>query len=158
MFKIYNQLRSVFAVNKIFVWQPATSSLMRSSLLKCPLDVATNLFLLALPRNYQPTSHESGEKVVYCCYVTLWPVLLATPILILTALICLKIGPIPASFCLFSSFPITISIIQVDKCADGVLGIRTRGRRMAGTDETTELWQPPKQHWYVCLVLAIKLW
>ena len=25
-----------------------------------------------------------------------------------------------------------------------MLGIQTRGRRMVGTDETTELWQPPK--------------
>ena len=25
-----------------------------------------------------------------------------------------------------------------------MLGIRTRGRRMVGTDETTELWRPPR--------------
>ena len=30
------------------------------------------------------------------------------------------------------------------KSLDGVLGIRTRGRRMVGTDETTELWRPPR--------------
>ena len=29
------------------------------------------------------------------------------------------------------------------KSVDGVLGIRTRGRRMVGADETTELWWPP---------------
>ena len=28
-------------------------------------------------------------------------------------------------------------------CLDGVLGIRTRGRRIVGADETTELWRPP---------------
>ena len=51
-------------------------------------------------------------------------------------------GPILASFCLFfRSFLITISI-QIEKSIDGVLGIRTRGRRMVGTDETTELWWP----------------
>ena len=30
------------------------------------------------------------------------------------------------------------------KSIDGVLGIRTQGRRMVGADETTELWRPPK--------------
>ena len=39
--------------------------------------------------------------------------------------------------------PITISIIQIEKSVDGVLGIRTRGRRMVGKDETTELWRHP---------------
>ena len=29
------------------------------------------------------------------------------------------------------------------KSLDGVLGIWTRGRRMVGADETTELWRPP---------------
>ena len=41
----------------------------------------------------------------------------------------------------FRSFLLTISI-QIEKSIDGVLGIRTRGRRMVGTDETTELWRP----------------
>ena len=31
----------------------------------------------------------------------------------------------------------TISIIQIEKSRDGVLGIRTLGRRMVGADETT---------------------
>ena len=31
------------------------------------------------------------------------------------------------------------------KSVDGVLGIRTQGRRMDGADETTELWRPPLQ-------------
>ena len=48
-----------------------------------------------------------------------------------------KIGPIPAPFCLFSLF----WIIQIEKSIDGVLGIWTRGRRMVGADETTELWR-----------------
>ena len=56
----------------------------------------------------------------------------------------LKNGPIPASFCFyFRSFLVTISI-QTEKSIDGVLGIRTRGRRMVGADETTELWRPQK--------------
>ena len=41
----------------------------------------------------------------------------------------------------FRSFLITISI-QIEKSIDGVLGIRTWGRRMVGTDETTELCLP----------------
>ena len=44
----------------------------------------------------------------------------------------------------FRSFlvPTIISIIQIEKSVDGVLGIRTRGLRMVGADETTELWRP----------------
>ena len=43
-------------------------------------------------------------------------------------------------FVYFRSF-LTISI-QIEKSVDGVLGIRTRGRRMVGADEITELWRP----------------
>ena len=42
-------------------------------------------------------------------------------------------------FFYFRPFLITISIIQIEKSKDGVLGIRTLGRRMVGADETTEL-------------------
>jgi len=45
-------------------------------------------------------------------------------------------------FVYFHSFLVTISI-QIEKSVDSVLGIRTRGRRMVDTDETTELWRPP---------------
>ena len=38
----------------------------------------------------------------------------------------------------FRSFLVTISI-QIEKSVDGVLGIRTRGRRMVGADKTMEL-------------------
>ena len=40
-------------------------------------------------------------------------------------------------------FLITISIIQIEKSIDAVLGIRTWGLGMVGADETTELWRPP---------------
>ena len=48
-------------------------------------------------------------------------------------------------FVYFRSFliPTTISIIQIEKSVDGVLGIRTRGRRMVDVDDTTELWRHP---------------
>ena len=40
-------------------------------------------------------------------------------------------------FCFyFRYFLDTISIIKIEKSIDGVLGIRTRGRRMVGADET----------------------
>ena len=46
-------------------------------------------------------------------------------------------------FCFYCrSFLVTISI-QIEKSKDGVLGIWTRGHRMVGADETTELWRPP---------------
>ena len=41
-------------------------------------------------------------------------------------------------FVYFCSFFVTISI-QIEKSIDGVLVIRTRGRRIVGADETTEL-------------------
>ena len=50
----------------------------------------------------------------------------------------------------------TISIIQIEKSRDGVLGIRTLGRRMVGADETTELWRPPKKEFLVNLFWAGK--
>ena len=57
----------------------------------------------------------------------------------------LKNGPIPASFCLFLFF-------SRYNFNTNVLGIRTLGRRMVGTDETTKLWQPPS---YSCLLDVI---
>ena len=47
-------------------------------------------------------------------------------------------------FVYFRHFLDTISIIQIEKSIDGVLGIQTWGRRMVGADNTTELWRPPK--------------
>ena len=47
-------------------------------------------------------------------------------------------------FVYFRYFLDTISIIE--KSVDGVLGIRTQGRRMVGADETMELWRPPLKH------------
>ena len=58
-------------------------------------------------------------------------------------------------FVYFCYFLDTISIIQIEKSVDGVLGIRTRGHRMVGTDETTELWRPPKK--YQCLLTVGRL-
>ena len=45
-------------------------------------------------------------------------------------------------FVYFRPFLITISIIQIDKSIDGVLGIQTCDRRRVGADDTTELWWP----------------
>ena len=48
----------------------------------------------------------------------------------------------------FRPFLITISVIQInllEKSIDGVLGIQTRGRRMIGANENTELWRPPSR-------------
>ena len=55
----------------------------------------------------------------------------------------LKMGQSRPIFVYFRSFLVTISI-QTEKSIDGVLGIRTWGSMMVGTDETTELWRPPK--------------
>ena len=54
-------------------------------------------------------------------------------------------GPHPASFCLFSSFTHHIYCTNTinDRSVDGVLGTWSRGSRMVGADEATELWQHP---------------
>ena len=51
-----------------------------------------------------------------------------------------SVGPIPASFYLFSSFSHYNLNNTNWKSVDGVLGIWTRSRWMVGADETTELW------------------
>ena len=48
-------------------------------------------------------------------------------------------GPIPASFCLFTSFSHYNFNNTNWKSLDGVLGIWTLGHRMVGADKTTEL-------------------
>ena len=63
----------------------------------------------------------------------------------------LKMGQSRPLFVYFSYFLNTISIIQIEKSVDGVLGIRTRGRRMVGADKTTELWRPPSPHMFVLI-------
>ena len=45
-------------------------------------------------------------------------------------------------FVYFRYFLDSISIIQIEKSIDGVLGIQTWGCSMVGSDETTELWRP----------------
>ena len=56
----------------------------------------------------------------------------------------------------FHPFQITITIIQIEKSEDSVLGIRTNGRIFVGADKTTELWKLPckNQHFkgrgFVC--------
>ena len=57
-----------------------------------------------------------------------------------------KMGQSRPLFVYFRHFLDTISIIQIEKSIVGVLGTRTRGRRMVGADETTELWLPPMQY------------
>ena len=59
-------------------------------------------------------------------------------------LTCLKkVGQSRPLFCLFSSFSHYNFNNTNWKSISGVLGIRTRGCRMVGADNTTELWQPP---------------
>ena len=46
-------------------------------------------------------------------------------------------------FVYFCPFIITISIIQIEKSVNGVLGIWTRSHMMVGSDDTMELWRQP---------------
>ena len=63
-----------------------------------------------------------------------------------------KMGQSRPLFVYFRYFLNTISIIQIEKSVDGVLGIRTRGRRMVGAEENKELWRPP---WDIYLLLTL---
>ena len=47
-------------------------------------------------------------------------------------------------FCLFSSLQHVTIQIQIDKSADGVLGIQTKGGMMEDADESTELRRHPQ--------------
>ena len=58
-------------------------------------------------------------------------------------------------FVYFCSFLITISIIQIEKSIDGVLGIQTWGCSMVGAVETTEQWRPPTIFWFQPLCLHL---
>ena len=57
----------------------------------------------------------------------------------------LKKGQSRPLFCLFSSFSHYNFSNTNRKSVVGVLGIRTRGRRRVGADETMELWWPPRR-------------
>ena len=70
-----------------------------------------------------------------------------------------KMGQSRPLFVYFRSFLITISIIQVEKSVDGVLGIRTRIQsRMVGADETTELWRPPPRTLFLLKAILKEGW
>ena len=76
----------------------------------------------------------------------------------------LKNGPIPASFCLVSSFSCYNVNYTNWKSIHGVLGIRTRGRNMVGADKTTELWWIYSQLavytirnlWLKCIIFIVR--
>ena len=63
-------------------------------------------------------------------------------ILYLSVIYFLKMGQSRPLFVYFGSVLVTISIIQIQKSIDGVLGIWNRGSRMVGTEKTIELWWP----------------
>ena len=58
----------------------------------------------------------------------------------------LKMGQSRPLFVYFRYFLITISITQIEKSIDGVLGNRTWGCSMVGSDKTTGLLRPPKNN------------
>ena len=73
-----------------------------------------------------------------------------------------KNGPNPASFCLFAFFSQGkySTNTTFDKSIDTVLVTQTRGGRMVGTDESTELWWHPwvlKYLWSE-IFLNVRLW
>ena len=55
----------------------------------------------------------------------------------------LKMGQSRPLFVHFRPFLITITLIQLEKSIDAVLGIQTHSRRMVGADDTMELWRLP---------------
>ena len=59
----------------------------------------------------------------------------------------------------FRPFLITISIIQIEKSIDGVLGVQTHGRMMVGALDYKELWRPPTTKKICPMIFAkIDLW
>ena len=69
-----------------------------------------------------------------------------------------KTGQSRPLFCLFLFFSSYNFNNTNWKSIDGVLGIGTRGRRMVGTDETTELWRPPEMmNVFICVIFNLKM-
>ena len=65
-------------------------------------------------------------------------------------------------FAYFRPFLITVSILQIEKSIDGVLGIQTHGRMKVSADDTTELWRPPivkivSHYWPQNIVVVVNL-
>ena len=76
---------------------------------------------------------------------------------IITNKSCQNYVPNPGLFFVyFRPFLITISTIQSEKTADGVLGIQTRGNRMVDADKTTELWRPPNHIFYLRIRMVLR--
>ena len=55
--------------------------------------------------------------------------------------------PLFVYFSFFSNDKYSTNTIN-EKSIDGVLGIRTRGGRMVGADESTELWRHPHMEFF----------
>ena len=63
----------------------------------------------------------------------------------------IKMGQSRPLFVYFRPFHITISIIQIEKSLDGVIGIQTWCHKMVGADKTIELWRPP----FICTYYSV---
>ena len=70
---------------------------------------------------------------------------------------CMELSPTKlVSFWLFLFFShdkYSTNFTIIYKRVDGVLGTRTRGSRMVGADESTELWRQPNINFVVILVI-----
>ena len=101
---------------------------------------------------------KKSTALSHCFYLESWSVLIPSTLMFLVWFLLMSIyifcktlslwtkknGPIPASFCLFSLFSLyNYNNTILKKSVDGELGILTRGCRMVGADETTDLWRPP---------------
>ena len=64
-------------------------------------------------------------------------------LVIFALLVIYKMGQSRSLFVYFRHFLITMSIIQIEKSLDGVLGIQAHGRSMVSADKTMELRRRP---------------
>ena len=110
--------------------------------------VGKKIFTSAWSLNYENNDIVNCQCTLYSSWHKLYPIEVQRQFVGRRdnfLLVFLNMGRSRHLFVYFRSFliQITISIIQIEKSVDGVLGIRTRGRRMVGEDETTELWWHP---------------
>ena len=97
--------------------------------------------ILKLNKAASVSLYVSNCFITAFCWLRLGPVIIVGPLKSYSSYF-FKMCQYRPLFVYFHSFLVTISI-QIEKSIDGVLGIRTRGCRMVGADETTELWRPP---------------
>ena len=106
------------------------------------LEIVVGQFKLFCFRNLRPREKQKAAKSKNCFSLN-------------DGVISFLNGPIRASFCLFSYFLHDKNQILIVLSGDGSLGTQTRGSKIEGAHETTELWGHAVISWVGKVMLKI---